>query len=207
MMLLTLAAFGTVQAQTMDTLFVQVPEAELPLLKRNPRLDMLDLYNYRMKAEGENIFGGTSVMLHKDSDFVEVQLTEVSRWQMMRLRHDSLALYSCVHTLLAPVPASRVRFYRADWTADTTYVGALRLQRADFLQPADSLSPERREDILRRLGSPVTEAAWTRTTDGRPRLTFTVSVAGLGREDRNDAARCLHPVSFVWAGEGFEREP
>lgn len=205
--ILALAACGIARAQTMDSLFVQVPAAELPLLGRNPRLDMLDLYNYRMNAKGENIFGGTSVMLQKDSDFVEVQLTEVSRWQLMRLRDDSLSLYSCVHTLLEPVPASRLRFYRTDWTVDTTQVGALRLSLSDFLVPTDSLSPERREEVLRRLGSPRTAAAWTRTADGLPRLTFTVPVDGLGREDKSDAARCLRPVSFVWRTGRFEREP
>lgn len=66
--LLTILMFlssGLAYAQSMDTMLVRVPQSELPLLERNPRLDMLDLYNSQMEAKGENIFGGYSYLLKR----------------------------------------------------------------------------------------------------------------------------------------------
>lgn len=64
--LILLLKFQNATAQTnIDSTFLKVPMSELPLLEHNPRLDMIDLYNYKMIAKGENIFGGTSVLTKK----------------------------------------------------------------------------------------------------------------------------------------------
>lgn len=191
-------------SQTMDSLFVQVPEAELPLLERNSRLDMLDLYNYKMAAKGENIFGGVSVMQVKDEDFVQVRLTDVSRWEMMRLKSDSLVLYACVHTLMSPAAESRVRFYHSDWTVDTV-LSSFPLDLDDFFVLSDSISSDRREEVRQQLASPCVEASWERSAGARPILVFTVSVAHLSEDYRQDAKKCLRPVSFMWKDGRLER--
>ena len=85
---------GQARAQSMDSVLVSVPESELPLLERNPRLDMLDLYNSQMEAKGENIFGGASYLTEKDDNYLRIRLTDVSEWELQRLTldGDTLAL-------------------------------------------------------------------------------------------------------------------
>ncbi|MBF0950389.1 MAG: DUF3256 family protein, partial [Alloprevotella tannerae] len=41
-------------ASPIDSVFVRVPTDILPMLDMNARLDMIDLYNYNMKAEAYN---------------------------------------------------------------------------------------------------------------------------------------------------------
>lgn len=50
---LSLPAGAAATPPSIDSLFAAVPATELPLLERNARLDMLDLYNYRMTAKGK----------------------------------------------------------------------------------------------------------------------------------------------------------
>ena len=59
-------------AQSIDTLFRHVPQEELSMLELNARLDMLDLFNCQMAAKGENIFGGSSVMVKKTANHLEI---------------------------------------------------------------------------------------------------------------------------------------
>ena len=73
---------AAVRAESIDTLFHRTPERVLPLLDGNTRLDLLDLYNHKMEAKAENIFGGMAKLTRKTSDYAHVVLTNVSEWEM-----------------------------------------------------------------------------------------------------------------------------
>ena len=62
------------QAESIDSLFTRVPASVLPMLAHNARLDLLDLYNYKMTAKAENDFGGTSYLLVKAENFLHLKL-------------------------------------------------------------------------------------------------------------------------------------
>lgn len=191
------------RAQTMDSLFVTVPEPELPLLDRNARLDMLDLYNYKMTAKGENIFGGTSLMEVKEKDFVRLKLTEVSHWEMMRLAGDSTH-YVCIHTIEQPIRVSRIRCYDSDWKPCAALLPATdSLTLDNFL--TDSISVDTVEDVYRRLGPLHVEAVWKETSGAAPQLVFSASVAHLSEEHRKVAEKCLKPVIYLWKDGCFQR--
>ena len=111
---------GELQAQSIDSIFVSVPKKYLPLLEEAERLNLLDLYNYKMKAEAENSFGGRTLMVEKDSDYVGVQLTEVSSWELKRLYNlvpdaegngwEQDPFYAVTHTITAGAKSSRIIF-------------------------------------------------------------------------------------------------
>lgn len=191
------------RAQTMDSLFVAVPEPELPLLDRNARLDMLDLYNYKMTAKGENIFGGTSLMEAKEQNFIRLKLTEVSRWEMMRLECDSI-YYVCIHTIEQPVRMSRIRFYDGGWMPCAAPLPAMdSLTRDDFM--ADGIPADTAEDLHRRLEPLCIEAVWENTSGTEPQLVFSASVAHLPEECRKVAGEWLRPVTYRWQAGRFRR--
>ena len=109
-----LVSMGT-HAQSIDTLFRHVPQEELPMLELNARLDMLDLFNCQMAAKGENIFGGSSVMVKKTANHLVIDLSDVSRWEMMRLPFGDTYRCVCIHSLTSALPSSRWRVYDANW--------------------------------------------------------------------------------------------
>ena len=72
-------------ASPIDSVFVHVPSDILSVLDMDARLDMIDLYNYNMRAEAYNIYGGKSVMTQKTDSMLSISLTESSRWDLALL--------------------------------------------------------------------------------------------------------------------------
>ncbi len=190
------ASWSGAICQPVDSVFARMPLEVLPLLERNPRLDMLDLYNYKIQAKVENVFGGSSVLLAKTDDYLRLRLTEVSHWELKCLPLGGDWIYACVHSLRSGATESRIALYASDWkTVEGAGFGCPPLQ--DFWQPADSISEERRAELLAKLQPVHVEARWS---PDAPELNFSVSVSHLSPEDREDAARCLRQVVRRWNG-------
>lgn len=182
-------------AQSMDSVLTHVPLEELPLLERNPRLDMLDLYNNQMEAKGENIFGGTSYLLEKDDNYLRIRLTDVSEWEVRRLTLDGDTLYICIHSVSTPATCSTVRCYSKSWERDTTLHLRLPEISAYWKPETDSITEARRATLQDLLQESPVEIHWKHDKHQHPQLVFSLSVEGLSIEDRDDARRCLKPVS------------
>lgn len=58
-------------AQNVDSLFAHVPESVCPILVQSNRLDLLDLYNSRMKAVTPNLYGGQTILAEKKAKTFE----------------------------------------------------------------------------------------------------------------------------------------
>jgi len=194
-------------AESIDSLFARIPQRVLPLIELNPRLDMLDLYNYDMKATGETIFGGHAVMQLKTDNHIQLQLTEVSTWELQRLHTSSgEEVYACVHTLTAPIAQSRLTFYDANW-AERSDIAIPTLEMADFWTAAETLTALRRAELQRKIDPRAIAIHWDEAESGEaPHLSLTLSVANLNREDRTDAEKCLKVRRYVWNGHGFNEE-
>ena len=115
MLMLCGCSVVSASAQSMDSLFVHIPNEVLPMLVRNTRLDMLDLYNCGMKAEVENDFGGRACLLQKDSVHLLVQTSNVSRLELRVLPSDGDTLLGCVRTVETPAAYSQVQFFTRNW--------------------------------------------------------------------------------------------
>ena len=93
-----------------DSLFLLMPMTELPMLPVNSRMDMLDYYEAQMEAQGENTFGGKSVLTQKDEKSLTVKLTDVSTWKMEVLADGNVR---CTHRVEVPggEPCVEVKTY------------------------------------------------------------------------------------------------
>lgn len=191
------ASWSGAVCQSVDSVFAQMPLEVLPLLERNSRLDMLDLYNYKIQAKAENVFGGSSVLLAKTEDYLRLRLTEVSHWELKCLPLGEDRIYVCVHSLRSGATDSRITLYTSDWKTMEPVTGFDCPPLQDFWQPADSISEERRAELLAKLQPVHVEACWS---PDAPELNFSVSVSHLSSEDREDASRCLKPVVRRWNG-------
>lgn len=185
-------------AESIDSLFTRVPTDLLPLLERNARLDLLDLYNYGMTAKAENLYEGTSHLLVKQKDFLHLQLTDISTWSLKRLVTGNDTLLCCIHTLTRPAIASSIRFYDPQW--QTVDIDMPKPADSLFWQPADSLSHERLAELRTRIDFSAVTAFWSADST---ELTLRISIVDLNEEDRRDAQQCLRPVTYVWCDQKF----
>ena len=64
------------------TCFTNMPDSLSPLLTAVNRADFIDFLESKMKAEVTNRFGGKSEMTELTPDYIRVQVTPQSTWQM-----------------------------------------------------------------------------------------------------------------------------
>lgn len=114
--LLCLLSAAVLRAQDARTLFVQMPDSVCPLLTEVNRADCIDFLDSRMRAIVTNRLGGKSEMTTLAPDYIRVQMTQKSTWQMKLLpAADSTLLVCTVSTVLGPAADSHIRFYTTDW--------------------------------------------------------------------------------------------
>ena len=183
-----------------DSLFSAVPNAYLPLLEYNSRLDMLDLYNCGMTAKVYNDLSGEACLLQKDSLHFLVQTTASSSLEFQVLDGKSDTVYSCIRTVRMPEKQSQVVFTNTRWRPIKIKLPK-QIGLEDCWFPNDSLSDDRIENLRLALTPAYFHAHWECGKGQSPVLVYEVSVEGLMPEDQKAAASCLKPLRFKWAKE------
>ena len=132
---------GSLSAQLAKTCFTNMPDSLSPLLTAVNRADFIDFLESKMKAEVTNRFGGKSEMTELTPDYIRVQVTPQSTWQMKLLSvNDSTRLICTVSTVCAPACDSSIRFYTTDWKPLTDHSFITLPVMSDFLITPDSAS-------------------------------------------------------------------
>lgn len=114
--ILGISSSFSVGAQEAKTVFVNIPDSLCPLLSPVNRADCIDFIESKMKAQVTNRFGGKSEMTELSPDYVSLQMSDASNWQMKLLPlNDTTKVVCAVSTVCAPACDSHIRFYTTDW--------------------------------------------------------------------------------------------
>lgn len=106
----------SLHAQQAKNCFINMPDSMSSLLTSVNRADCIDFLESKMKAEVTNRFGGKSEMTELTPDYIRMQMTPQSTWQMKFLPvNDSTKIVCTVSTVCAPACDSDVHFYTTDW--------------------------------------------------------------------------------------------
>lgn len=110
------ASSASLRAQEAKTLFVNMPDSLCPLLTKVNRADCIDFLESKMRAVVDNRLGRKSEMTKLTKDYICMQFTEQTSWQMKVLAlNDSVRVIATVSTACAPACDSRLEFYSTDW--------------------------------------------------------------------------------------------
>ena len=124
--------------QEAKTLFVNMPDTLSLLLTKVNREDCIDFLESKMKAKVENRFGNESEMTDLSTDFIRMQMSSGSTWQMKLFPvSDSTQVICTVSTVCAPVCDSNIRFYTTDWKElpNVRFMGSLPVMDDFFAKP------------------------------------------------------------------------
>lgn len=129
----------SLQAQEAKTLFINMPDSLSLLLTKVNREDCIDFLESKMKAQVENRFGKKSEMTELGKDYIHMQMSPQTTWQMKVLAlNDTTNVICTVSTACAPACDSSIRFYTTDWKAlDESQFVTLPVM-TDFLNTPDS---------------------------------------------------------------------
>ena len=106
----------SLQAQEAKTLFINMPDSLNLILTKVNREDCIDFLESKMKAEVENRFGKKSEMTALSKDYIRMQMSPQTTWQMKLLAlNDSTNVVCVVTTACAPACDSNISFYTTAW--------------------------------------------------------------------------------------------
>lgn len=117
LILLAFVMAGALAADARSALdfFVGAPDNEIPLLRREARLDMADYFNNGLANTVVNEFGGSSRVTEADERRLVAQLSDESSLELDVLTAGSDTVIAVITTVLLPMADSRITFYDADW--------------------------------------------------------------------------------------------
>ncbi len=222
--LLLLLPFRMLRAQSIDTLFVQIPDtavALMELLPTNSRLDMIDLYNYGMPAQGETLFGDKISMTEKTPNTVRLSLSPACRWELRRWQYRGRPVYGVIETLCLPEEESYGCFYDDRWKSidlldvsvegfspfhtDSAFssLSSYALTFADF-RKASATDDAAWQRLTARLLRTALQMSWLPEADAPcPTLRLQLSTAHLDNDLRTLADTLLTPLFLRWDETGF----
>lgn len=155
-MLALLLMLGAISLQAKDvrSLWKTVPDSVVQLIDKVRRLEMLDLVDYRVKAEVDNRLGSQSVMDTLTANYLHIQVSKQSELAMRLLPTiDGDTIVCLVHTYKAPMSESSVRFYDLSWRklSPSRYLPFSLLQQAadSLCCKPDTMSEERFGELCR----------------------------------------------------------
>ncbi len=196
------------QAQTLRSLFVNMPDSLSLLLTKNDKADFVDFLDSQMKARVKNKFEGVSELKVLTSDYLQLQVTSVSTLQLKLLSvNDSTQVIFAVETFRGPASDSHLSVYNSNWKplAVADYMEALPVQ-TDFLLTSDTIDVEKRDAALRYADLFLMEA---NLDAGTAELKFTYTTPDyMDKESANELRPYLvaEPLKYVWQSGRFVRQ-
>lgn len=191
---------GSVSAQLAKTCFTNMPDSLSPLLTAVNRADFIDFLESKMKAEVTNRFGGKSEMTELTPDYIRVQVTPQSSWQMKLLAvNDSTKLICAVSTVCAPACDSHIDFYTTDWKAlpSASYLPALPVMDDFIASASDTVDVYQYQDARLQADMLLMKA----DLSGKDAtLTFTFTTPDYMEKEAAEKLKPFlrRPVSYVW---------
>lgn len=137
----------SLHAQEARHAFVNMPDSILPILTKVNRADCIDFLDSHMRAIVKNRFDQQSEMTRLTKDYIAMQLSPQSHFEMKLLPvTDSTHIICTIQTICSNACDSRIDFYTDDWVALDKKKFITLPSQSDFvpdtipLQVADTLS-------------------------------------------------------------------
>ena len=197
-MYMALMGAAPIMGQTAKDCFKSMPDSLMPLLTQVNRADFIDFLESEMRAEVTNRFNRKSEMTRLTNDYIRIQMTERSSWQMKVLPlNDSVRVVCTVATVQGPVADSNVQFYNTDWKTLSNDAFLHKPCTKDFVTMPDSLQDNRVRPALAKLDMCLVSAELSDTSDTLT-LTFTTP-RYLDAETAEIVKLYIRPIrKYVW---------
>lgn len=197
--ILILCSALPLRAGLIDSLFINAPQDVLPLLGQTERLDLLDLYDYRLKAEVENRLGGRSLLEYKDSCMLRLRVSDAESWEMHCVQGEGGALLICLNSVRAGGEMTRLSAYNLSWQPIKLAFPKPDCKHFLTAAPADSLTDADLSAFHALLPALPVAASWQ---EGN-RLQLRIDASALATALRRAARLCLRPLTYEYRKGAF----
>ena len=197
--ILILCSALPLRAGLIDSLFINAPQDVLPLLGQTERLDLLDLYDYRLKAEVENRLGGRSLLEYKDSCMLRLRVSDAESWEIHLLQSEGDRLLVCLNSVSAGGEMTHLTAYSLSWKPLKMAFPKPDCKHFLTAAPADSLTDADLSAFHALLPALPVAASWQ---EGN-RLQLHIDASALATDLRRAARLCLRPLTYEYRKGAF----
>lgn len=183
--------------QDAKKMFLESPESITLSLTKTNRADFIDFLESNMKAQVKNRFGSTSEMTDLTADYIRIQLTTESSWEMKVLSlNDTTKIICTVSTVCAPACDSRILFYDENWKPLelSTY---LRLPvKEDFFLPYTGDSAEDYQVLYKKADLFLVKVMLSKDSN---KISFQYTTPDyMLKEDADELTKYLKQLDYNW---------
>ena len=136
-------ATNGISAQTIADAWVNMPAHIMPLIGKNARLDMIDLYKAGMSAKIPTFTGDTVHLSALGNTYLNLRTSKASTIQLKQIKSGKKLLYVIITTVEGPVPNSHINLYDTNWQAIDTKKHFTPVSVANFINLPNKLRKER----------------------------------------------------------------
>ena len=190
-------------AQEAKKVFTNMPDSLSPLLTAVNRADCIDFLESNMRAQVTNRFGRKSEMAELGPDYIRMQMSPQSTWQMKLLPlNDSTKVVCVVSTVCAPVCDSDVKFYTTDWKQlSTRDFLASQPVLQDFIVPVDTMDYA----VLKARDEATISLVKADLSKADNKLTFTLTTPEYMQKETAEKLKPFlrRPIIYIWSEGKF----
>lgn len=203
--LMLIALSATAQAREIRSVWKSMPDSVVLAIDKVRRLEMLDLVDYKVKAEVNNRLGSHSVMDTITSNYLHIMVSKASELSMRLLpTADGDTLVCMVYTYKAPKPESKISFYSLDWhplDASKYLPFASIADAADSLYTKpDSISQERYAELRDNVVVALVSAQQSIENDD---ICLSLSLPMAAKDNKASMTAIADKRKLVWTGKKY----
>ena len=203
--LILVALSITTQAREIRSVWKSMPDSLVLAIDKVRRLEMLDLVDYKVKAEVDNRLGSHSVMDTITSNYLHIMVSKASELSMRLLpTAEGDTLVCMVYTYKAPKPESKISFYSLDWQqldASKYLPFASIADAADSLYTKpDSISQERYAELRNDVVVALVSAQQSIENDV---ICLSLSLPMVAKDNKASMTAIADKRKLVWTGKKY----
>ena len=203
--LILVALSITTQAREIRSVWKSMPDSLVLVIDKVRRLEMLDLVDYKVKAEVDNRLGSHSVMDTITSNYLHIMVSKASELSM-RLLHtaDGDTLVCMVYTYKAPKPESKLSFYSLDWqqldaSKYLPFASIADVADSLYIKP-DSISQERYAELRNDVVVALVSAQQSIENDD---IYLSLSLPMAAKDNKASMTAIADKRKLVWTGKKY----
>lgn len=203
--LLMLFICADVDAKDARNLWKTIPDSLVQSIDKVRRLEMLDLIDYKVKAEVDNRLGSQSVMDTLTADFLHVSISKSSSLSMRLLPTQKGDTIMCmVKTYNAPMAESQINFYDLSWHQldASKYLPFSSLSESidSLIEKPDTMSGEKFDQLTQNIIAILVSAE---TTVADSKIELVPSLPMISKDYKDAMTSIIRKCQLIWNGEKY----
>lgn len=197
---------SSLSAKSVRQMWTSMPDSLTPYLNKSLRIELIDFYDMKVKAEVKNQLEDSTSVDTLTADYIHVKLSKSSEMELKMLPFTGGDSILClVSTYYGDAAESTVSFFDQNWKSlnlNSTFDGqSIASLKNGLTHKPDSISQDKYQTMLLALDPMLVKASLSPNTD---EITFSLSTPLMTKEEKEQIRPILLSKKLKWNGSLFK---